>query len=1095
MRPNSPSAAPQTGRLLATGLLAVALLAPLALLTPSVTAAGAPGDFGNELVVNGGFEAGSDPWVFTEGTGRATNYPHSGQGLAYLNASTEYKVSQPLTVEAGGSYTTSAWIATAGAGGVLGLRDLDTGELLASLPLPVEGNYRPYSLDPVELTTGQHVEVFVSGSSESWVNFDDVSVYDDLRELLGFDVDGQQGPSVIDHDERTVTFQVPYESDRSALSAVVELPAGYTISPDPAQPLDYTQPRQFEVTDSSGDTTSWTVTAVEEQESIVITSSNDELVDTFNWAKWRAMQHVQTGKTGPIDVEGPVPPDAEQAPYIPSYWAGYAHRTAFYIRDYAHQSSGAHLLGLDQENRSMLQAYAATSTESRNWYPLWALNFDGSSYFVDHPSEDYFVREVPAVFELVDKAAEQYRWTGDAAYLEDPALWEFYTNAVTEFVELHDTALPNGVAEGTGRGIWYGAASYNERSDHEMIEAGDGIAAQYQAFRGYADLARARGDESVAEQFDTRADELFEYFNTDWGSVLGVAEYARGRMPDGAKVTGWGQENSMFMAYDEIIDPNSRKAQDFIDYMYRMYSANPPSNIESSSYVPDALFAYGRSEEAWAWMRDTIIAALDEPHEVVQQGTNGDYPEIPFTLVSQTVEGLAGIVPDAPSNAVSTLSRLPEDIGWLGLDHITVGEHDLGVRHEGGNRTTVTHNSGSQPLETTISFYGGYAKIEVDGRRVKADHTLQGGKSVSSVTVTLEPGEQVTAETVGRDDQERWGDALTTHPDDFELQAPADDAVGVAPRNPELSWSRSDNANEYQVTVATDPELTDVVRTWTVRGTSARAPRLEPGHNYYWAVTAVNTRTDQQLPVPGGPLTFRTMPTAVPAAPTDLGAYRTGDRVALTWSNAPFALTATVERAPVGSADFSVVAESVETEGWVDREAGDGPWLYRVTLVNERGAGVPALVEEQPMPAELATTALSDRDWESATIGWGSLGRDQSVSGEPISLFGTEYEKGIGTHANSEIVYRLDPGDVRFNAVIGIDDFQRNSSFSSVVFQVEADGELVYESPVMRGDTAPLPVELDVLGVDRLVLRVTDAGDGNNSDHADWADATVHHLP
>jgi hypothetical protein len=48
---------------------------------------------------------------------------------------------------------------------------------------------------------------------------------------------------------------------------------------------------------------------------------------------------------------------------------------------------------------------------------------------------------------------------------------------------------------------------------------------------------------------------------------------------------------------------------------------------------------YGRSEQGWAWMKD-IISVLDQPHEVVQQGTNGDYPEVSYTLLSQTVEGL-----------------------------------------------------------------------------------------------------------------------------------------------------------------------------------------------------------------------------------------------------------------------------------------------------------------------------------------------------------------------------------------------------------------------------------------------------------------------
>lgn len=1090
MPPISFSALSRTGRLLLIGVCVLALVLVMA----PVRAHGEPESTGHELVVNGGFEAGSEPWRFVGGAGRATNNPHSGQGLAYLDAGVGYQVVQTLVVDAEGNYTVTAWIATNGAGGVFGVRDTDTGEVLVSRALPVDPSYRAYSLEPVELSVGQHVEVFVSSSGENWINLDDVSVFDDLRELLNFKVDGQQGPSVIDHDARTVTVQLPYESDRTALTADVELPAGSTIAPDPAAPLDYTQPRQFALTDSTGHQSSWTVTVVEEQKSIVISSSNDELVDTFNWAKWRARQHVQTGKRGPVDVEGSVPPDARQADYIPSYWAGYANRTAFYIRDYAHQAAGAHLLGLDLENKSMLQAYAATSNETRAWFPLWALNFDGSAYFLDHPSDDYFVREVPAVFELVDKAAEQYRWTGDRTYLNDPVLWDFYTKAVTKFVELHDTQLPNGVAEGTGRGIWYGAASYNERSDAEMIEAGDGIAAQYQAFRGYAELARARGDVALGKQFDTRAGELFKYFNKDWGTALGVGEYVRGRTPDGAKVAGWGQENSMFMAYDEIIDPNSRKTDEFLDYMYKNYVANRPTNIESSTYVPDVMFAYGRSEQGWAWMKD-IISVLDKPHEVPSQGSNGDYPEVSYTLLSQTVEGLAGIVPDAPAHAVSTLSRLPKEIGWLGLDHLTVGAHDLGVRHEGSTRTTVTHNSGPRPLKTTISFYGGYAQIEVNGRPVRAEHTLQRGKSVSSVTVSLKPGAHVTAQAVGPNDQKRWGDAITTHPDDFTLTSPKDGAVRVSPRNAVLQWSPSANATNYRVTVAKDVQLTDVVRTWTVTGTSASVPRLEPGREYYWSVTAVNARTHQELPVPGLPHRFRTMPAAAPAAPTNLGAYRSGSRVALSWTSAPDALTATVERAPVGSEDFTLLAESVTGNGWVDREAGGGPWQYRVTSYNERGAGAPAQTAEQPLPPNLTPTALSDRKWDSATIGWGSLGHDRSVSGGPISLAGVEYPKGIGTHANSEIVYHLDPADVRFTATIGVDDFQRDSPYSSVIFQVEADGKLLYESPVMRGNSEPQQLDLDVLGVDHLTLRVTDAADGNNSDHADWAGPTLHRLP
>jgi hypothetical protein len=50
--------------------------------------------------------------------------------------------------------------------------------------------------------------------------------------------------------------------------------------------------------------------------------------------------------------------------------------------------------------------------------------------------------------------------------------------------------------------------------------------------------------------------------------------------------------------------------------------------------------------------------------------------------------------------------------------------------------------------------------------------------------------------------------------------------------------------------------------------------------------------------------------------------------------------------------------------------------------------------------------------------------------------------------------------------------------------------------PVLCKDVDKLrPVDLDVMGVQKLLLRVTDAGDGNNSDHADWANAVLHQVP
>ncbi|WP_265520806.1 NPCBM/NEW2 domain-containing protein [Oerskovia flava] len=1070
-------------------LVVAAVAATLAVPAPALADPGQKDD----LVHNGGFELGAEGWEFVGG-GLATNNPRSGTGHAYLNAGASNEITQELDVVRPGDYLAEAWIATSRAGGTFGVRD-DEGTVLATVPIPQQTAYRSYTLPPVALDPDAGAEVFVTGST-GWVNVDDVSVTPELRTLYGFELDGQQGPALLDQNERTVAVQLPYETDVTGLTGAATIPTHATISPDPAGPRDYSAPVEFTVTDAAGSTTVWTVTVTHEAKTVTIDSDNKTLVDAFNWSKWRAREHVQTGKTGPINVSDGGP-GTTQVDYIPSYWAGYAHRTAFYSRDFVHQAAGGHLLGLEEENKSMLRAFAASANEARKWYPLWALNFDGSPYSVDYRSDTNFVREVPAVFELVHEAHDQYLWTGDTDYLDDEVLWQYYTKAVTDFVELHDTQIPNGVAEGTGRGIFAGAASYNERGDHAVIEAGDGIASQYRGFLAYAELARAKGDDALAAEFTTKADELRDYFNTDWGVTRGAWEYVKGRTPEGDPVTGFGREASVFIGLKEIGDPDSKRTVDFIDWLDEMYVEDRPPNIEATTYVPDTLFTYGRDEQAWVWMKD-IISKLHLPHEVRTQGSNGDYPETSYTLVSQTIEGLAGVRPNAPEHAVTVRSHLPSEIGHLDLDHITVGEHDLGVRHDGRTRTTVTHGAGPQPLTTTVQFAGGWPKISVNGKPQKVEHVHVAGRAVTQVTVNVPVGATVTFETVGDDDPNRFGDTILTHPTDFELLSPADGATGVSTHRTRLTWTRSDNAKSYVVQVARDAGMTDLVAEEEVRGPVAHIDGLAAGRTYYWEVTAINPTTGQRLTVPGGERRFRTEPAAVPDAPTGVAAYRSDDLVGVVWSAAESAVTSTVYRAAAGTDDFEVLATDLTGTTFLDRSAGGGTYRYRVTSTNELGEGPGTAVEEQDAPADGPTEHLSDREWISATSGWRTVNKDRAVSGNPLRIDGTTYTKGIGTHANSRIEFELEPGDAIFRAVVGIDDAQRTSPNTSIGFQVFADDELVFDSGVMRASptySPPQEVQVPVLGVQRLVLVVHDAGDGNNSDHANWADARVVTLP
>lgn len=112
--------------------------------------------------------------------------------------------------------------------------------------------------------------------------------------------------------------------------------------------------------------------------------------------------------------------------------------------------------------------------------------------------------------------------------------------------------------------------------------------------------------------------------------------------------------------------------------------------------------------------------------------------------------------------------------------------------------------------------------------------------------------------------------------------------------------------------------------------------------------------------------------------------------------------------------------------------------------------------------------------------------RDKDIENRLLRLGNRIYRKGIGTHAPSEIVYRLDGKYSRFFALIG-----GAEANGTVVFQVFGDSKLLYESGILRGLREVKQVDVSVAGVQRLRLVVTDAGDNYFSDEANWADARL----
>ncbi|MBI0292932.1 beta-galactosidase [Streptomyces sp. PRKS01-29] len=250
---------------------------------------------------------------------------------------------------------------------------------------------------------------------------------------------------------------------------------------------------------------------------------------------------------------------------------------------------------------------------------------------------------------------------------------------------------------------------------------------------------------------------------------------------------------------------------------------------------------------------------------------------------------------------------------------------------------------------------------------------------------------------------------------------------------------------------------------------------VEPGHRYQ--VTAAVSVPDQ-----GRPLRDLTLSpdlpdgwTAAPADPVRLGTLQPGASASATWT---------------------ISVPSAQKTGTVAIVGATADFIRRGKPGSATGEEV---VAAQPPPLTAGEHYVSDLPFQSSSNGWGPVERDRSVGenaggdGLPLSLHDTGYEKGLGTHAASSVQVWLGGSCTTFHAALGLDQetYGRSDGPATVAYTVLADGTPVYESGTVGRDTATKEIDVDVAGARRLELVVSDAGDGNALDHADWADAKL----
>ncbi|MEV8455911.1 NPCBM/NEW2 domain-containing protein [Streptomyces sp. NPDC052095] len=138
---------------------------------------------------------------------------------------------------------------------------------------------------------------------------------------------------------------------------------------------------------------------------------------------------------------------------------------------------------------------------------------------------------------------------------------------------------------------------------------------------------------------------------------------------------------------------------------------------------------------------------------------------------------------------------------------------------------------------------------------------------------------------------------------------------------------------------------------------------------------------------------------------------------------------------------------------------------------------------------------LSDLPQLSASNGWGPVERDTSNGesaagdGNPMTIGGTVFAKGLGVHAYSSVEFYTGGACSTVTARVGVDD--EKGAKGSVAFEIRADGRTAASTGVLTNAMPAQPITADVSGARVVRLVVSDGGDGTDSDHADWANLRI----
>ena len=158
-----------------------------------------------------------------------------------------------------------------------------------------------------------------------------------------------------------------------------------------------------------------------------------------------------------------------------------------------------------------------------------------------------------------------------------------------------------------------------------------------------------------------------------------------------------------------------------------------------------------------------------------------------------------------------------------------------------------------------------------------------------------------------------------------------------------------------------------------------------------------------------------------------------------------------------------------------------------LATASKRWITILALILASSVSTLAETVPLGELDMTKMTTGWGKPQINKSITGGTITIAGRAFQTGVATHAASILHVELDGKTERFQAYVGVDSAPGQRG--TVRFKVFADGEVLFDSGLMKGTQPAKRVDVPLSGVKHVILMVTSGGDGVDYDHADWAAA------